>query len=105
MNDIAKDEVIDDRFDQAVASVERAIDQIRNCLDEEKRRLREDLSDLVGMQNKLTRGRVDIVIFGEISTGKSALVNALVGDAVRDVTVRGGWTKEVWDVPWEGCGY
>ena len=103
MNDTNKN--TDDRYDQALASMGRAIGQIRNCSEAEKRRLREDLIDLVGMQDKLTRGRVDIVIFGEISTGKSALVNALVGDAVREVNVRGGWTKEVWNMPWEGCGY
>src|SRR6185503_12918755 len=57
------------------------------------------------MHDKLTSGRVEIVIFGEISTGKSALINALVGQAVASVDVRGGWTKEVWHVAWEGCGY
>jgi uncharacterized protein (DUF697 family) len=28
-----------------------------------------------------------------------------VGEAVTAVDVRGGWTKDVWNVPWEGCGY
>ena len=50
-------------------------------------------------------GRVEIVVFGEISTGKSALVNALVGDALTQVNVLGGWTKDLWHVPWEGTGY
>src|SRR5690606_35244558 len=48
---------------------------------------------------------VEIVIFGEISTGKSALINAIVGEAVAAVDVRGGWTKEVWHVDWSGAGY
>ena len=57
------------------------------------------------MAEKLAAGRVEIVVFGEISTGKSALINALVGEAVASVNVRGGWTKDVWHVGWEGAGY
>ena len=57
------------------------------------------------MLRKLTTGRIEIAVFGEISTGKSALINALVGQAVAQVDVQGGWTKEVWHVPWEGSGY
>ena len=57
------------------------------------------------MANKLLRGRVEIVVFGEISTGKSALINALVGRDVAAVDVQGGWTKEVWRVDWDGAGY
>jgi hypothetical protein len=44
-------------------------------------------------------------VFGEISTGKSALINALVGREVAAVDVQGGWTKEIWRVDWEGAGY
>src|SRR5690606_16240350 len=50
-------------------------------------------------------GHVEIVIFGEIDTGKSALINALIGKAVAEVDVRGGWTKEVWRANWNGSGY
>ena len=57
------------------------------------------------MAEKLAAGRVEIVVFGEISTGKSALINALVGEAVAEVNVRGGWTKDVWNVGWKGAGY
>ena len=38
-----------------------------------------ELSDLESISRKLEMGRVEIVIFGEIDTGKSALINALVG--------------------------
>src|SRR5262249_6431179 len=47
---------------------------------------------------------VEIVVFGEISTGKSALINALIGQAVAAVNVRGGWTKDVWNLNWSGAG-
>ncbi len=95
----------DDRWEQAIASVESTIDRIRHCSDEEKQRLRDDLRDLLAMQDKLARGQIDIVVFGEISTGKSALINALVGETVREVNVQGGWTKDVWDVSWNASGY
>ncbi len=57
------------------------------------------------MAEKLAAGKVEIVVFGEISTGKSAMINALVGEAVADVNVRGGWTKDVWNLGWNGAGY
>ena len=57
------------------------------------------------MFEKVTTGRVEIVIFGEISTGKSAMINALIGNDIASVDVRGGWTKEIWGTAWEGSGY
>lgn len=95
----------DERFHDALASVRQTIDRLRNCSPQEKDRLRSDLANMEEMEAKLTRGRVEIVVFGEISTGKSALINALVGEAVAAVDVRGGWTKEVWHLPWDGCGH
>lgn len=95
----------DDNYQSALASVEQALANLQRCSPEEKDVLRRDLNSLRDMYGKLTSGRVEIVIFGEISTGKSALINALAGQAVASVDVRGGWTKEIWQVPWEGCGY
>ena len=57
------------------------------------------------MYEKVSNGRVEIVIFGEISTGKSALINALIGREVAEVDVQGGWTKQVWGTQWEGADY
>ena len=57
------------------------------------------------MVTKLTSGRIEIVVFGEISTGKSALINALVGESVVEVDVQGGWTRDIWKIPWDGAGY
>ena len=68
-----------DSYRQALAAVEQTLDRVRRCTDEEKARLRAELAGLRQMHDKLTSGRVEIVIFGEISTGKSALINALVG--------------------------
>jgi small GTP-binding protein len=94
-----------DSYRQALAAVEQTLDRVRRCTDEEKARLRAELAGLRQMHDKLTSGRVEIVIFGEISTGKSALINALVGQDVASVDVRGGWTREVWHVAWNGAGY
>ena len=44
--------------------------------------LQRDLDQLHAMAEKLAAGKVEIVVFGEIRTGKSALINALVGEAV-----------------------
>jgi small GTP-binding protein len=97
--------VISDSYQQALAAVEQTLGRVRDCTDEEKARLRAELAGLRRMHDKLLSGRVEIVIFGEISTGKSALINALVGRDVASVDVRGGWTREVWHVAWDGTGY
>ena len=92
-----------DSYRQALAAVEQTLEKVRRCSDDEKARLRQELVGLRSMHDKLTSGRVEIVVFGEISTGKSALINALVGKDVASVDVRGGWTKEVWHVEWNGA--
>src|SRR4029078_11721584 len=71
----------------------------------ERPQLMRELGEVESMSRKLEQGRVEIVLFGEIDTGKSALINALVGQNVAEVDVRGGWTKEVWSAEWNGCSY
>ena len=101
-----KSDIADDRrYLDALQSVRHTLDRFRGCSEQEKELLRQDLSQLQTMETKLTNGRVEIVVFGEISTGKSALINALVGKAVTQVDIQGGWTKEIWHVAWEGAGY
>jgi small GTP-binding protein len=92
-------------YSEAMASVRHAIAQFDGCSEAEKAALAKELADLEAVSRKLEMGRVEIVLFGEIDTGKSALINALVGQAVAEVDVRGGWTKEVWSTTWSGCGY
>lgn len=96
---------MDTSYDDALASVRRAIENFRGCSREERESLSRELDQLQAMAEKLASGRIEIAVFGEISTGKSALINALVGDAVADVNVRGGWTKDIWNVSWNGAGY
>lgn len=95
----------EDHYRRAIASVQRTMSRLHGCTDAERQHLCRDWDQLQTMLDKLTEGRVEILVFGEISTGKSALINALVGEAVAAVDVRGGWTQEVWQVRWQGCGY
>jgi small GTP-binding protein len=88
----------------ALAGLRRAIEQFDGCTEAEKAELVKEIAELVAMDRKLREGRVEIVIFGEIDTGKSALINALVGENVAPVDVRGGWTKETWSAHWKTTG-
>ncbi len=88
----------------AILGVERAIEQIERCDPAERATLVAELHELRDLAEKLRHERIEVAVFGEISTGKSALINALVGDVVAGVSVRGGWTKDVWRVDWEATG-
>ena len=96
---------LDTDYEAAMDSIRQAIEHFRGCTPEERASLQRDLDQLHSMAEKLAAGKVEIVVFGEISTGKSALINALVGEAVAEVNVRGGWTKDVWNLSWSGAGY
>src|SRR3954451_19102556 len=95
---------VDVDYEAAMRWIRQGIEHFRGCTPEERASLQRDLDQLHSMADKLAAGKVEIVVFGEISTGKSALINALVGQAVADVNVRGGWTKDVWNVAWNGSG-
>jgi small GTP-binding protein len=92
-------------YQASLEVIQRAIAACKGCNADELRELAGDLDELGRMAEKLAAGRVDIAVFGEISTGKSALINALIGEQRAAVDVRGGWTKDVWHVPWESAGY
>ncbi len=95
----------DPQYREAIRAVESTLAQLNGCPDAERKRLLVDIAQLDEMYQKVTTGRIEIVIFGEISTGKSALINALIGRAVAEVDVQGGWTKQVWGTSWEGSGH
>ena len=97
--------VDDPHYRDAVKAVEETLAKLQGCPDSERERLQSDIDQLNSMYEKITNGSVEIVIFGEISTRKSARVNALIGRAVAEVDVRGGWTKQIWGTQWEGAGH
>lgn len=95
----------DYQYRQALATVRSVMDRLQGCSEAERAELSEDFAQLTGMYEKLSSRKVEIVIFGEISTGKSALINALIGREVASVDVQGGWTREVWGTAWNGVGH
>ncbi|GAB4197671.1 MAG: DUF697 domain-containing protein [Phycisphaeraceae bacterium] len=96
---------VDLRYRDAIDAVQRVLTELSRCSDEERAELSRDGIQLRQMLKKLRDGRIDIVVFGEISTGKSALINALVGEEAASVSAEGGWTRESWMVAWDKCGY
>jgi small GTP-binding protein len=95
----------DQHYAEALSALRGALAQYQGLSADERAALEADFGHLRDMVRKLETGRVEIVLFGEIDVGKSALINALVGEAVTEVDVRGGWTREVWQVPWNANGY
>jgi small GTP-binding protein len=92
-------------YADAQIAVETALAQLANCSDEEREALQQHFAELRQMATKLATGRVDIVLFGEISTGKSALINALIGKPVAAVGAIGGTSTRVGSWSWERFGY
>jgi small GTP-binding protein len=106
------DPVVDQRivsddpgFRDANRALKKTLANLKGCSEAEREALLDSFGRIEQMIKKLETGRVEIAVFGEISTGKSALINALIGREVTSVDVRGGWTKEVWGVAWDGVGY
>lgn len=87
-------------YRDALATVQRTLAHVQTAEPQERDVLVREFTALTDMARKLETGRIDIALFGEVSSGKSALINALVGQYVADVNVQGGWTREVWRVGW-----
>jgi hypothetical protein len=101
MNDVVSNSNAEaNGIEEALRSLQRTLDELRKCKPEERENLKEVERQLEQLLSKLTHGRVEIVVIGEISTGKSALINALAGQKVASVDVRGGWTRDVNKCPW-----
>lgn len=65
--------------------------------------LRRELQTLVNrVEEKQTAGKLEIVAFGTISSGKSSLLNALAGRDVFVTDPRGGTTMQRQEIPWPG---
>lgn len=92
-------------YRDAISSVESTLEKLRECPPAEREQLHHDIAQLQDMYSKVSSGRIEIVIFGEISTGKSALINALVGRDVAEVDVQGGWTTQIRKESWDTCEY
>lgn len=77
----------------------RAADSLRRLLDdpsippEVRESLAADYAQVEAMLDKLERGHLHVAVFGRVSVGKSALLNALLGRAVFEVGVLHGTTR------------
>lgn len=81
--------------------------QVREALDDAAAQgidvsaARRELEELVRRRDS---GEIHVALFGEISTGKSALVHALLPDAQAISDVRGGTTRELTRYTWRSPG-
>lgn len=57
--------------------------------------------ELAKLQARKTAGQVYVSLFGDVSTGKSSLIKALVPDANIETHVRGGSTQTVTEYQWQ----
>lgn len=64
-----------------------------NLPDEIRRQLAADFAEVEAMLGKLERGDIHIAVFGRVSVGKSALLNALAGRELFEVGVLHGTTQ------------
>jgi GTP-binding protein Era len=93
------------KYAKARDSLQETLGKLRGCSERERKELQREFAQLNDMMAKLDHGQVELVVFGEISTGKSALINAMLGDSVADVDVQGGWTREIQRSEWKTCEY
>jgi len=86
--------------------LELARESLRELLEDERvppevrESLREDYRQVQSMLDKLEQGHVHIAVFGRVSVGKSALVNALLGEARFSTSPLHGETRTVQQGHW-----
>jgi len=88
----------------------RAADSLRALLDdtslppELREQLAVEFAEVEAMLDKIERGRIHIAVFGRVSVGKSALLNALLGRDAFTVGVLHGTTRERAAQDWREAG-
>ena len=82
------------------AAIDAAISEAET-LGADTAQVRRELDELARRRDS---GDIHVALFGEISTGKSALVSALLPDAEADSDVRGGTTRELMRYRWVSQG-
>lgn len=61
-------------------------------------------AELERLRERREGGTIHVALFGEVSTGKSALVNALLPGAAAISDIRGGTTRELLEYTWKSPG-
>ena len=59
--------------------------------------------ELKKLQHRQEAGVIHIALFGEISSGKSTLIKALLPDAQVEISARGGSTREINEYHWQSA--
>ncbi len=53
------------------------------------------------LQERKDAGKIYVALFGNVSTGKSSIIKAVLPDAELDINVRGGSTQEIKEYTWK----
>ena len=86
-------------MEKARYSLDHALDGIV-LTDEEKELCQEELQDLVALKRKLECHRLTIAVFGVVGRGKSATINALLGQEVMATGAAHGTTRSGLSAKW-----
>ncbi len=57
--------------------------------------------EIAELQERRTAGNVHVAFFGDISTGKSSIIKALLPEAGVEINLRGGSTREIREYTWQ----
>lgn len=90
----------DEHLHSALGSL-RELSKGLDLRDDERKGLAAELDALQDMLRKLESGSVEITAFGEVSTGKSSLLNALVGQPLFEEGARSGVTTSRQTAEWQ----
>ena len=53
------------------------------------------------LEERKATGKIYVALFGNVSTGKSSIIKAVLPDAALDINVRGGSTQEIKEYTWK----
>jgi small GTP-binding protein len=96
-----------DQAPQGEAHLQLARENLRELLADERLpngvrdSLKDDFMQVEAMLNKLEHGHLHIAVFGRVSVGKSALLNALLGEERFAVSALHGETRHSDIAPWQ----
>ena len=85
---------------KASESLKKVVSSVETLSTSERVMLEEDIQELENMLQKLDNSLIEITAFGEVSTGKSALLNALLRKKVFPTGAEHGKTKEIHAEDW-----